>query len=111
VGAAGWGGPRGGAGGGLGDGPAGCLLGAVVAAAHGGEVALVGGAVGVGDGVVEVAVDRLGVAGGGGAGMAAGADQVPELAARDVAGFGALVVTRVPCDGFERYLQPLEQVE
>jgi hypothetical protein len=97
-------------GGGLGDGRARGLLRPVVAAAFGGEVALVGGAVGVGDGVIEVAVEGLGVAGGGGAGLVAGADQVPQLAAGHVAVFGVLVVAGVPGDGFEGDLQPLEQV-
>ena len=46
-----------------------------------GEVALVGGAVGIGEGVVEVAVAGLVVAGGGGAGLGAGVDEVPEPAA------------------------------
>jgi hypothetical protein len=36
---------------------------------------------------------------------------MPELAARDVAALGALVVTRVPRERFERNVQPLEEVE
>ena len=75
------------------------------------EVALIGGAVGVGDRVVEVAVDGLGVARGGGAHLVAGTNQVLELAARDVAGLGVSVVTGIPCDGFERDVQPPEQIE
>jgi hypothetical protein len=61
--------------------------------------------------VVEVAVEGLGVAGGGGAQLVAGADQMPELAAGDVAALGALVVARVPRERFERNVQPLEEVE
>ena len=110
VSAAGRGRPHDSAGVGLGDVPARGLLDPVMTAALRVEVALVGGAVRVGDGVVEVAVDGLGVAGGGGAGLVAGADQVLELAAGDVAGFGGAVVAGVPCDGFGRDVQPLEQV-
>ena len=72
--------------------PAGGLLRAVVGAALGAEVALVGGALRVGRGVVEVGVDGLGLAAGGGAGAGAGADQVPELAAGGVAVLGVPVV-------------------
>jgi hypothetical protein len=111
VGAARRGRPDGGVGSRLGDVPAGCLLGPVVAAALGVEIALAGGAVGVGDRVVEVAVEGLGVAGRGGAQLVAGADQMPELAAGDVAALGALVVARVPRERFERNVQPLEEVE
>src|ERR1700678_2763221 len=96
----GWGGvgaavgqrPAGGAGLGLLDVPAGCLLGAVVASAFGAEVALAAGAFGVGLGVVEVAVDGLGVAPRGVARRGAGPDQVFEFAAGGVAVLGALVV-------------------
>ena len=64
----------------------------MVAAAGRGDVAFVGGAVGVGDGVVEVVVVRVGAAAGGGAGRGAGPDQMAELAAGDVAVFRVAVV-------------------
>src|ERR1700733_3845442 len=93
-------GRRGGAGAAGGKGPAGdsrrelfyvpvrCLLGAVVGSASGGEIALVGGAVGPRDGVVQVRVERLGLAAGGVAGGRAGTDEVLELPARGVVLFG-----------------------
>jgi hypothetical protein len=83
----------------------------VVAAALEVEVALVGRALRVGDRVVEVAVEGLGVAGGGGAQLVAGSDQVPELAAGDVAVLGVPVVTGVPRQGLERDVQPPEEAE
>jgi hypothetical protein len=83
----------------------------VVAAALRVEIALVGGAVGVRDGVIEVAVDGLGVARRGAAQLVAGTDKVPELAAGDVAILGVPVVARVPRERFERNIQPLEEVE
>src|SRR6202034_396674 len=58
---------------GLLDAPARCLLTAMLPSALRSEVALVGGAVGPGGGVVLVAVDGLGVAAGGVAGFCAGA--------------------------------------
>jgi hypothetical protein len=79
--------------------------------APGVEVALIGGAVGVGDGVVEVAVSGLGVAGGGGAGLVAGVDEMPEGAAGGVAVFGAGVVAGVSGDRFERDVQAAEQLQ
>jgi hypothetical protein len=83
----------------------------MVAAALRVEVALVAWALGVRDRVVQVAVDGLGVARWGGAQLVAGTDQVLELAARDVAVLGVLVVTGVPREGFERDVQPPEEVE
>jgi hypothetical protein len=67
-------GPTDDAGFGLLDVPAGGLLGAVVGAAGGVEVALVGGAVGVGKYVVLVGVEGLGLAAGAGAGLSSGPD-------------------------------------
>jgi hypothetical protein len=83
----------------------------VVATALRTQVALLSVAVGVRNGVVDVAVDRLGVAGGRGAQLVAGSDQVLELAAGDVAVLGVPVVARVPRDGFERDIQPSEKAE
>jgi hypothetical protein len=83
----------------------------MVPAALGVEVALVGGALRVGDRVVKVAVEGLGVARRGATQLVAGADQVLELAARDVAILGVPVVARVPRERFERNVQPLEEVE
>jgi hypothetical protein len=71
----------------------------MVASAFGAEVALVGRGVGVGDRVVEVGVDGLGVAAGGVAGGGAGADQVGELAAGGVAVLGVAVVALAAGDG------------
>jgi hypothetical protein len=65
----------------------------------GAEVALAGGAVGVGDGVVLVAVGGLGVAAGCVAGDGAGAEEVPELAAGAVAVLGVAVVAAAVGDG------------
>jgi hypothetical protein len=62
------------------------------------------------DGVVEVAEHGLGVARGRGAGLVAGAEQVPELAARDVAVFGMPVVAGVPCDGLEGHGEAAQQL-
>ena len=61
--------------------------------------------------MVLVAVDGLGVAAGGVAGRGAGAEQVLELAAGDVAVFGVPVVARIPGDGFQGDVQPLEEVQ
>ena len=68
---------------GLGEPPAGGLLASVVATAGGGQVALAGDAGGVGEGVVEVAVDGLGAAAGRGAPGGPGADE-PEKVNVDV---------------------------
>ena len=110
MGAAGGEGPAEDAGLGLLDVPAGGLLGAVVGAAFGAEVALVGGALGVGGGVVEVGVDGLGLAAGGGAGGGAGADQVLELAARGVAVLGVAVVAGALGDRLEGDVQGAQEV-
>ena len=99
--AAGWGGPRDGVWSRLGRAPPGSLFGPVVPAAFRVQVALVRGATGVRDRVVEVAEHGLGVASGRGAGLMAGTKQVPELAARDVAVFGVPVITGIPGDGLE----------
>jgi len=69
---AGGAGPGGGVGWGVLVGPVGVVFEAVVASAEGGEVGGVGGSVGVGDGVVEVAVAGGPVAGGEDAGAVAG---------------------------------------
>jgi hypothetical protein len=105
VGAAGGRGPAQHAGFGLLSLPAGGLLAAVVAAAAGVGVALVGGAVGVGNDVVDVAVDGLGAAAGGGEGAGAGADEVPELAAGAVMVLAVPVVAGAPGDGLEGEVQ------
>src|SRR5580704_10714768 len=86
VGAVSGGGPGEGAGGGAGDGPAGDLLGVVVMAADGVQVAFAGPAAAVvGDHVVEVA------AGGGAAAVGSGAGGVADL--DEVAQGGAGLVT------------------
>jgi hypothetical protein len=98
---------------GLFDFPAGCLLAAMVPSAFRAEVALAGLAVGVGDGVVEVAVDGLGVAAGGVAGRGPGAEQVLEFPAGGVVVFGVMVVALAAGDGLggevelgEKVLEP-----
>ena len=53
----------------------------------------------VGHGVVQVAVAGLGAAAGGVAGRGAGADQISELAAGNVAVLGVLVVAATLGDG------------
>src|ERR1700733_5215792 len=85
--------------------PVGGLLGAVVGSASGGEVALVGGAVGPRDGVVQVGVECLGLAAGGVAGGRAGTDEVLELPARGVVLFGLGVVAGAAGDGGEGEVQ------
>ena len=85
--------------------PAGGLLRAMVGAALGAEVALVGGALWVGSGVVQVSVDGLGLTAGGGTSGGAGTDQVLELAARGVAVLGVLVVARRLGDRLEGDVQ------
>jgi hypothetical protein len=95
---------------GLLDSPAACLLGAVVASAFGAEVALAAGSVGVGEGVVEVAVQGLGAAAGGVAGDGAGADDVFEFAAGGVAVLGPAVVAGVLGDGVEGDVEGADQV-
>ena len=97
--AAGRGGPAHDAGLGFLDVPPGGLLAAMMPAAERMQTALAGGAVGVGDDVVEVAVDGLPVAAGRGAGGGTGEDQVPELAAGGVAVLGMAVVAGAPGDG------------
>jgi hypothetical protein len=91
--------------------PAGCLLNAMVAAALRVGVALACGAVGVRDGVIDVAVLCLGIAGGGGTGLAAGVKQVLQLAAWHIAIFCMPVVAGVPGDGLEGDVQPPEEVQ
>jgi len=95
---------------GLGYFPAGGLFAAVVAPAFGAQVALIGEPLGVRHGVIAVAVHGLGVAAGGVAGGAAGADDVPELAAGGVAALGMPVVTGTAGDGLESDVQGAEQV-
>ena len=102
--------PAGGAGLGLLHLPARRLLGPMVASAFGAEVALVGGTLGVGDCVVQVAVDGLSVAAGGIAGDRAGADEVAEFAAGGVAVLGVPVVAVALGDGLEDDLERAEQV-
>ena len=110
VGSPGGGGPAGDAGFCFLDVPAGGLLAAVVAAAGWVQVALAGGPLGVGDGVVEVAVDGLGAAAGGGAGGGAGADQVLQLPAGGVAVLGVPVVAGPPGDGLGDGVQGAQEV-
>jgi hypothetical protein len=64
----------------------------VVVTAGRGEVAFVGGALGPGDGVIEVVVFGAGLAGGGGAGGGAGPDEVAEPPRWRVAVFPVAVV-------------------
>ena len=75
------------------------------------HIALVRWPVRVRDCVVDIAVDGLGVAGRCGAGLAAGAEQVLELAAGDVAVFCVGVVAGVPGDGFQSDVQAAEEAE
>jgi hypothetical protein len=82
--------------------PAGRLLGAVVGAARGVQVAFVGWPVGVGDDVVLVGVDGLAAAAGTGAGLGTGADQVPQPAAGGIAGLGMPVIARPLGDPLQR---------
>src|ERR1700735_323992 len=81
------------------DAPAGGLFAAMMPSAFRSEVALTGWAVGVGDGVVEVAVDGLGAAAGGVAGRGPGADHVFEFAAGGVAALGLSMVAGAPGGG------------
>ena len=81
--------------------PVGCLLSAVVSATSGGEVALIGGSVGPGVGVVEVGAEGFGLTARGIAGGRAGTDQVAELAAGGVTDFPLHVVTGVLGHGRE----------
>src|SRR6476646_1082493 len=80
-----------------------------MSAALGAEVALAGWSVGVGDGVVKVAVLGLGVAAGGVAGDGAGADQVGELAARRIAGLGGGMIAARLGDGVRNDFQASEE--
>jgi hypothetical protein len=73
-------------------------------------LALAGGTVGVRDRVVDVAVLGLGVAGRRGAGLAAGAEQVLQLAARHIATLCMPVVTPVSSDRLEGHVHPAQQV-
>jgi hypothetical protein len=82
----------------------------MVASALRSEVALVGRAVGVGGGVVEVAVERLGVAAGGVAREGAGADEVFEFAAGGVVVLGGPVVAGLLGDGVEDDPERLDEV-
>ena len=110
VAAAGRGGPRDGVRSPLGRLPSRSLLRAVVPPAFRVQVALVRGAVRIRNRVVEVAEHGLGVAGGCGAGLVAGTEQVPELAARDVSVFGVPVIAGVPGDGLEGDGEAAQQV-
>jgi hypothetical protein len=73
--------------------PPGCVLGVVVPFARRTEVALAAGAGGVRDGVVDLARDGLGPAAGRAAAGGAGADEVLELPAWDVAVLEVAVIT------------------
>ncbi|HXT90016.1 MAG TPA: NAD(P)/FAD-dependent oxidoreductase [Trebonia sp.] len=94
---------------GLFDPPAWCLLGLVVPAAFRAEVALVGGAVRVGDGVVQVAVESPGVAARSVARGGAGAYEVGEPPAGGVAGLGGSVVAAAFDDGFQGEVQAAQE--
>src|ERR1700733_12488133 len=91
--------------------PARSLFRAMVSAALGAQVALVGGAFGVRGGVVQVRVDGLGLAAGCGAGVGAGADQVLELAARGVALLGVPMVAGSLGDWLDSEMQGAHEVE
>ena len=93
--------PLGDAGCGLLDLPVRGLLGPVMGPAPRGKVALVGGSVRPGHGVVKVRVDRLGLAAGSVASRGAGTDQVPEPTAGGVVRFSLGVVAGASCDGGE----------
>jgi hypothetical protein len=95
VGPAGGGGPAHDAGLGLLEFPAGGVLGVVVAFAGGGEVSLAGRPGRVRDGVVDLAGDGLGAAAGRAAAGRAGADQVLQLPAGDVAVLAVAVVAEL----------------
>jgi len=81
--------------------PTGRLLGAMVPTAFRVQVALVRGAIGVRNRVVQVAKHGLGIARGCGACLVAGTEQVPELATGYVAVFGVPVIAGVPGDWLE----------
>ena len=90
--------------------PASCLLASVVASAFRSQVALAGWSVRIGDGVVEVAEDRLRVAGRGGARGGAGANKVLEPSAGDVMILCVPVVTSPVGDGAEGDVEAADQV-
>src|ERR1700733_5457509 len=89
--------------------PVGGLLGAVVGSASGCEVALVGGAGGPRDGVVQVGAECLGLAAGGVAGGRAGAGGVLGLAGRGVVVFGFGVVAGAVGDRGEGEVQAAKE--
>src|ERR1700748_2296926 len=92
------------------DRPASGLLAPVVTSALWSQVVLAGWAVRVGGRVVEVAVDRLGVAGRSGAGSGAGANEVLEPSAGNVVVLGVCVAACSLGDGAEGDVQPADQV-
>jgi hypothetical protein len=104
-------GPPGDAGSGLLDLPVGCLLDAMVCPAPGGQVALFRRAGGPASGVVEVSVDRLGLAAGCVAGGTAGTDKVPEPAARRVLLFGLGVIAGASCYRGEGQAEAVQQLD
>lgn len=110
MGSAGGQGPAGDAWCGLVDLPVGGLLGAMVGSAPWGEVALLRGAVGPRERVVEVGVDRLGLAARSVARRAAGTDKVPELAARGVLTFGLGVIAGACGDRGEGEVQAANEL-
>ena len=71
---------------------------------------MIGGAGGPRPGVVQVGVERLGLAAGGVAGGGAGADEVFEFAAGGVAVLGVPVVAGVLGDGVEDDVEGADQV-
>ena len=83
----------------------------MVSAALGVGVAFVCCPVGVRVGVVNITVDGLGVTGGRGTRLVARMEQMPELAARNIAVFCVPVVTGVPGDGLQSYVQAVQEVE
>src|SRR5579871_1593572 len=73
------------------------------------EVALAARTIRIGEAVVEVALDRLRVAGGGRAGGVAGADEVLETSAWRVAILGVRVIALAANDRPERDVQPPDE--
>jgi EmrB/QacA subfamily drug resistance transporter len=90
--------------------PAGGLLHLVVPPALGSDVALAAQSVRIGNRVIQVAVDGLGGAAGGGARSGTGSDQVLEFAARDVAVLSVMVIAGVLGDGGEGHSHPAKQL-
>jgi hypothetical protein len=82
----------------------------MVAAAGRVQIALAGRPFGVGDDVIEVAVDRLGTAARGRAGGGPGADKMLQLAAWGVAVLGVPVLTGTSGDGPRDGVQSTQQV-